>query len=101
LAADIAIDMIMIFMPGLSARAEYIFSLIFNDLIGVEMVITDQPEEYHSYTGPRLEYSKEPSGDGLFFQAHGLLMETSVERQSVGLFSYNDYTAFFPVYDEG
>jgi len=87
-------------MPRLSARGDYIFTLLVRDLMGAEMILTDRRDEYLAYDGPCLEYDNEPSGKGIFLHSHGLLQETSVKPQTCGLFTYKNYPAFFPHTDE-
>jgi hypothetical protein len=93
-------EKIMIYMPSLSARGEYIFFLLVRDLMGAELIVTDRQEDYLSYQGPRIEYSPEPSGQGVFIHSCGLLLEKSVEPQPIGLFTYKNYPAFFGVHDD-
>ncbi len=90
----------MVYVPMLSARATYIFTLMIRDLVGAEMIVTDHREDYFSYPGPRLEYATEPSGEGIFIRSCGLLAEKSVQSQTIGLITFKDYPAFFPVHDD-
>ena len=87
-------------MPCISERAEYIFSLLLRDLMGVELILTDRCEDYFSYSGPRIEYNDVPTGEGLFFQCCSLLQEKSVKPKDCKLFTYNNIPAFFPVKDK-
>lgn len=93
-------EKLMVYIPQLTRRAEYIFSLILKDLIGAEIVITDRRDDYNSYSGPRIEYSTEPSGNGIFLHCHHLLMEQTIEPQTIELFTFNSYPVFFPVHDD-
>ena len=90
----------MVYLPGISARAKYIFSLLIRDLIGAEIVMTDRRDDYFSYSGPRLEYTMEPSGEGIFLHPYGLLEEKSIQPQSIELFTFKNIPAFFPVNDD-
>ncbi|MGA3014199.1 MAG: polysaccharide deacetylase family protein [Bacteroidales bacterium] len=92
-------ESLMVFMPRISKRAEYIFYLLLRDLMGVEMILTDRLEDYSSYSGPRIEYNDFPMGKGLFIQCCGLLQEKSVKSQDCNLFTYNNIPAFFPIKD--
>ena len=91
---------IMVFMPGLSKRAEYIFSLILEDLIGLDVILTDSRNEFLAFSGPCIEYAAEPSGKGIFIHAHSLLIETSVKPQSIQFFNFHKYPAFFHINDD-
>jgi hypothetical protein len=92
-------EKLMVFMPCITERAEYIFSLLLRDLMGVELILTDRSEDYSSYSGPRIEYNDVPTGEGLFFQCCSLLQEKSVKPKDCKLFTYNNIPAFFPVKD--
>jgi hypothetical protein len=93
-------EKLMIYMPVITPRADYIFTLMIRDLMGAEMVLTDSREEYLSYKGPRMEYSAAPSGNGIFFWSQGLLGESQVRPQSVTFSRFRDLPAFFPSEDE-
>ncbi|MCX6248588.1 MAG: polysaccharide deacetylase family protein [Bacteroidetes bacterium] len=93
-------EKLMVYLPLVSTRAEYIFTLMIRDLAGAEMILTDRLGEYLSYSGPRLEYAPEPSGEGLFIRSCGLLSEQSIKEQSIGFLSVKGTPAFFPVNDE-
>ena len=96
----LSMEKIMIYMPRLSARAEYIFFLLLRDLMGAELIVTDRREDYISYQGPRLEYTTEFSGQGIFIQPCGLLLENSIKPKTIRLFTYKNYPAFFAVQDD-
>jgi hypothetical protein len=93
-------DKLMVYLPLLSARAEYIFGLMIRDLMGAEIIMTSRREEYISYTGPRLEYSTEPTGEGIFIRSCGLLNEKPVHPQTLELFTFKNIPAFFPIRDD-
>ncbi len=95
-----AMEKLMVYMPTLPTRAVYIFTIMIKDLMGTEMIITDIREDYTSYPGPRLEYTTEPSGEGIFIHSCGLLSEKSVKVQTIEFIRFRDYPAFFPVHDD-
>lgn len=93
-------DKIMVYTPLLTARAEYIFSLVFNELMGIELIMTSQRDQYETWTGPCIEYCTEPSGHGIFLCSCALLAEESVKPQYPKIFTFSDRAAFFGVQDE-
>lgn len=93
-------EKLIVYLPQLSARAEYVLTLLLRDLMGAEMILTNRREDYFSYAGPRLEYATEPSGEGIFIRSCELLMEKSVNTQTPGLFTFKNVAAFFPVHDD-
>ena len=50
--------MVLIYLPAITNRAQYIFNLFFNDLIGLEFLLTDSIGEFNRYTGPKINYSE-------------------------------------------
>ena len=50
--------MLLIYSPESTNRLEYIFELIFKDILGVDMQITASRESYLDYKGPRICYGK-------------------------------------------
>jgi len=93
-------EKLMIYMPSITPRADYIFTLVFRDLIGADLVLTSHRDEFLSYTGPRIEYATEPSGNGIFIRAHGLLNEDAIRPQILFFSSFRDCPAFFATRDD-
>ena len=88
-------EKLMIYMPSITHRANYIFTLMIRDLMGADLILTDHQEEFISFPGPRIEYATEPSGNGIFIHAHGLLNEQSIGQQSIVFTTFRDVPAFF------
>jgi hypothetical protein len=91
---------LLVYMPLMSPRADYILTLLIRDLIGVDMIVTNRREDYFSCRGPRLEYGSEPSGEGIFILSSGLLFEKLVRPQTIEFITFKNYPAFFSVSDE-
>ena len=53
--------MVLIYLPEITNRAQYIFKLYFDDLIGLEFSLTASIEEFNGYAGPKINYSKKLS----------------------------------------
>ena len=93
-------DKLLVYIPEITPRSEFIFSLLIRNIIGARMEFTGRPEDYRSYNGPKIEYAGEPSGEGIFICSHGLLQESSVVLQNTDLFRAGDLPAFFKTPDD-
>lgn len=71
--------MILIFTEKKTSRLEYIFSLIFRDVLGAEVALTTDADECRHSSLPVVCYSSQPIATGLFMGAHPLL--TTPERR--------------------
>jgi hypothetical protein len=63
-------------------------------MLGLEISLTDDPQllKGNKHT---IAYSKKKSDAGLYFNAHGLLSEDSIEQQEIIGFPFKDTIAFF------
>ncbi len=92
--------MILIYSPQITPRIRYIFKLIFAGLLKDEPEFTSDPEEFKVAGGPKINYSKDHTIGGLFFEAQGLLSEKDIQTQELTFLEDEDPVAFFPVYGE-
>jgi hypothetical protein len=90
--------MILIYSPHPSPRIRYIFKLIIEGLLMDEATFTSDIEELKAYDGPKINYSKNPDLDALFFEANGLLNEKEIENRELNFMEGEAIPAFFPVY---
>lgn len=71
--------MILLYSPKISSRTEYVAGLLLGNLLGVEWKLTNVVQEYASFKGPKINYSKSPlNKSGLHIPAHGFLLERGV-----------------------
>ncbi|MEI6455786.1 MAG: polysaccharide deacetylase family protein [bacterium] len=70
--------MILILTASVTARLEYIFSLLLKEMLGLDYSITNSREQWNAYEGPKFCYAREPVGDSLFIESAGLLFESVV-----------------------
>ena len=91
--------MILIYSPNSSPRLQYILQLLFHSLSGTNYELTQDLQRFTSYNGPRLNYSKNKTGDEIFIRASDFLFDKEVKPQSIGiaermgmkiLFAHND-----------
>ena len=91
---------LLIYVQKLSARAQYIFGLICQDLLGLDISITEQKEEFSLYEGAKFSYAQEPIGNELFIQSNGLLSETGISEKQTDFITFNGMPAFFGTSDK-
>ncbi len=59
--------MILVYTPKINNRIRYIFRLIFTDVLGVTVKLTDNVNEFKLHDGAKINYSGHAFGDELFF----------------------------------
>jgi len=90
--------MIIVYTNKITNRISYIFRLIFEDILQVEVKITSNEDEFNSFDGPKFSYGKNPLGDELFFGADDILFERGIKYYNLSFLEYESLPAFFPVY---
>ncbi|MBI9032975.1 MAG: polysaccharide deacetylase family protein [Bacteroidales bacterium] len=92
--------MLLIYTEKVTSRVKYIFGVFFDDLLGVPYEITNDAENYQSFEGPKMAYSRQKPEEGtLFFQAKELLFERDINSPEIEFVDYKGVKGFFPVYD--
>lgn len=89
-------DQILIFVPEITPRVEYIFEFIFETILQSEIRITTNKEEYLNAEIPRINYSATNFSAGLFLKAHSLLFEKKLEMPGVEQIEYQQMQMLFP-----
>jgi len=74
--------MLLVYTPKVTNRVLYIFKLIFTDILGVEILITSNMDEFRSFDGAKVSYSRQAMGGEPLFSSSDLLFETGIEQQS-------------------
>ena len=86
---------LLIFVEKKSSRIEYIFNHIFNRVLGLSISYTNDVYEFQRTAIPKIEYSKKPFSDALFFHAEDLLFEDDIRTQNIIINHYNNVEVFF------
>ena len=87
--------MILVYSHTISPRLRYIFNMVFKQFLGAEVFFTCKIEEFISYAGPKLSYTKKSLGNELFFKSHELLFEKGISDQNVLVSSWKDLPIIF------
>ncbi|MDP4281795.1 MAG: polysaccharide deacetylase family protein [Bacteroidota bacterium] len=87
--------MLLVYVPEITRRISYIYSLVFEDLLGYKLELTTSLDDYRSCSGPRIACSKVPIDSGLFLKSDGLLYEKEIHEQHITLSTYEGLPVFF------
>ncbi len=91
--------MILIYTPTLKPRIQYIFELIFKEILCVEYKFSHDAEHFSDFIGPKINYSESPLAQELFVKAIGLLEEKGVNAQNMVVGKYRQLPTLF-AYEE-
>jgi len=75
----------LIYCPELSSRLKYVLQLLLKDLLGINYKVTDLPDEFIHFDGPKISYSVEAIEGSTFLEASGLLFEHQIIDQSTAI----------------
>jgi hypothetical protein len=92
--------MLLIFTQKNTPRIAYVFKHICTRILGLEVNFTSVIEEFISYTEPKASYGKQPLGNELFFQSHGLLTQQGFETIDIVVKEWDSTKCFFSVSDK-
>ncbi|MEI6815021.1 MAG: polysaccharide deacetylase family protein [Bacteroidota bacterium] len=92
-------NVLLVYSKSSPPRLKYIFSLIFVELLKIEIKFTSDVEYFKGYDGPKINYSETKLGNELHFIPSALLFETAIEKQDINVFEWTGNKAFFKVDD--
>jgi hypothetical protein len=87
---------LLIFAPEITTRLEYTFGLIFQDILGTELIFSTNADEFQQSVLPKVNYSGSSFSSGLFLKAHPLLFEKNIGAQPIETVEYLQMRLFFP-----
>ncbi len=87
--------MLLIYAQQISSRLQYVMQLFFNELIKTTYQITNDMEQFESYHGPKLNYSKKKLSNESFILAHDLLFESGIREQKISFGEWNGIKTLF------
>jgi hypothetical protein len=85
----------LVYTHTITPRIEYIFNLIFKEMMGLELQLTDNATEFSESALPKLAYTSQRIPAEFFIQADKLLFESDIKRFPIEVFTYRDLPAFF------
>ncbi len=87
---------LLIFVPEITSRVEYIFGFIFQTILGVDLIFSSNQEEFLQSALPKINYSTTNLSSGLFLKAHSLLFHKNITDQEIEVVEYQQVQLFFP-----
>lgn len=91
--------MVLIYLPVITNRSRYIFKLFFEELIGLEHSLTESLEELAVHDGPKISYSEEDPGNGIYLRADPLLIEKDLGMRQLHVTEYDGVPVIFETDD--
>lgn len=85
----------LIYSANISPRLRYTLKVIFQSVLNTPFKLTTDLEEFISFDGPRVNYSRENVDDILRIIPDDLLFEKDIFEQEIHLFDWNGIPAFF------
>lgn len=92
--------MLLVYTQEVTPRITYIFKHICTRILGVDVGFTSVIEELIAHNGPKLSYGKQPMGNELFIQSHGLLVQQGFEGVEINVRPWGETKCFFPTSDK-
>ncbi|HET6993013.1 MAG TPA: polysaccharide deacetylase family protein [Bacteroidia bacterium] len=86
---------VLVYTHKLSNRSKYMFRLYFRELLGLELKMTDNADEFIAAEGVKVSYTQQPLKDELFFYSRHLLFETGITEQNISVFDWEGNPVFF------
>ncbi len=87
--------MILVYSEEITPRIEYIFQLIFVQILRVEVSFTTNSHEFLYSESPKINYSQKKFGDEIYINPHGLLSQKNIETVEIKTVKFNKETFFF------
>ena len=75
--------MLLIYLPVVSSRSEYIFELIFKNELGLDYRVTTELQIFEAHQQEKINYSPSRINDEFFIEASPLLFEDFIKRTQV------------------
>ncbi|MBI5217695.1 MAG: polysaccharide deacetylase family protein [Bacteroidia bacterium] len=86
---------IIIYTSQINPRILFSVKLIFETILGVDYILTQNKNEFCNSGLPKLNYSDQPFADELFIKPHPLLFEKGIKPQEISVFEWLGVKAFF------
>ena len=87
--------MILIFTKKITTRLNFIFKLIFNDLLNIEYRLTEDKNEFLASSSAKFNYSNIRIKDELFLEANAILFEENIYEKDIQVFQFQKQKVFF------
>ena len=92
---------ILVLVPKVTGRVMYIFDLVLRQLLGLELDMTTDAEQFKACEGPKLHYGTQRLGEEPFVKAVDLLFERHIHEQSFRTTEFEGTRVPYTVYGQG
>jgi len=92
-------EMILVYTHKITARVNFIFRHIFNNLLQTDVKFTTKIEEFIAYNGGKFSYTPQALGDEFHIQSHPLLYQQGIKSNEIKVGKWHDVPIFFEVPD--
>jgi hypothetical protein len=89
--------MLLIFVTNTTPRVEYIFNVVFKEILKVPFEVTIDKDLFLKHQGPKFTYGDQKINHSLSFGSSGLLFETGIHKQVLEPDTWNGIKIFFKV----
>lgn len=89
---------LLIYVPKMTHRIRYVFSLFFVFILKLDFSLTSDAEKFRKWEGAKMSYGKQPLGSEPFLAAVDLLFERGIRHVDIQFLKPPEDFAFFPVY---
>ncbi|TKC00718.1 polysaccharide deacetylase family protein [Pedobacter cryophilus] len=88
---------LLVYANPITARKRYIFQFLFTHILGVQIKLSDNLEEFLSSSSPKLSYSLNALAKEIHFKETPFLTETEIRKQNLAFADFNQTQVPFPV----
>lgn len=88
--------MLLIYLPSITERSEYVFELIFKNEFGLEYITTADIKEFDKYKQEKINYSSARISEEIFIKSSPLLFEQSIKKINVPIEIKHNVPVLFP-----
>ncbi len=89
--------MVFIYSPYPDSRLKYISEHLFQNILGVDFILSDDKQAFLNHTGTCINYSSENLNHGLQISPFGLLEEKGINPYiQIDIFYWDELVCFFP-----
>jgi hypothetical protein len=89
--------MIQVYCDHITERHRFIFEYIFGDILGTGCQLTQNQDEFLSFSGAKICYSSDEIPGGLHFKPYPILNEKGTAEQNIRISKWNGLPVFFQV----
>jgi hypothetical protein len=86
---------ILVFVDQLTSRVKYSLNHVLGNMLGFEVLFTQNESEFMSFKGPKISYSQNKFNESLNITPQGLLSEGKIIEQSFEIYYWNSLPIFF------